>query len=126
MIPAHGCKTLPLSLLSPTAAPILLHGSKADPVRAGDGRPAAAFGQECRARRHRPSRAPPVAKDNEPTRPRQQLTRLGLVDEYNFVVNPVILGAGKSAFTAVPREELELTDARSFKNGVAWLTYARA
>jgi len=55
----------------------------------------------------------------------QQLTKLGLVDEYSFVVNPVILGAGKSAFTAVPREELELTDARSFKNGVAWLTYAR-
>jgi len=56
----------------------------------------------------------------------QQLTRLGLVDEYSFVVNPVILGAGKSAFSAVPREQLELTDARSFKNGVAWLTYTHA
>jgi dihydrofolate reductase len=56
----------------------------------------------------------------------QQLTRLGLVDEYSFVVNPVILGAGKSAFSAVPREQLELTDARSFKNGLAWLTYTRA
>jgi dihydrofolate reductase len=56
----------------------------------------------------------------------QQLTRVGLVDQYSFVVNPVILGAGKNALTAVPREQLELTDARSFKNGVVWLTYARA
>ena len=56
----------------------------------------------------------------------QQLTRLGLVDEYSLLVNPVVLGAGQSAFTSVPREELTLADARSFKSGVVWLTYVRA
>ena len=56
----------------------------------------------------------------------RQLTQLGLVDEYSFVVNPVVLGAGKQAFAGIAREQLELTDARAFKNGVAWLTYARA
>jgi dihydrofolate reductase len=56
----------------------------------------------------------------------QQLSRLGLVDEYSLLVNPIVLGTGKSAVTAVPRGQLELTDARSFKSGVVWLTYARS
>ncbi len=56
----------------------------------------------------------------------QQLSRLGLVDDYSLLVNPVVLGAGKSAFTAVPREQLDLVDARAFKSGVVWLTYQRS
>jgi dihydrofolate reductase len=56
----------------------------------------------------------------------QQLTRLDLIDEYSFVVNPVLLGAGKNAFVGIDREELELVEERSFKNGLAWLTYQRA
>jgi dihydrofolate reductase len=56
----------------------------------------------------------------------QQLTRLGVVDEYSFVVNPIVLGEGKNAFVGVDTKELELTEARSFKNGLVWLTYQRA
>ena len=56
----------------------------------------------------------------------QQLTRLGVVDEYSFVVNPVFLGEGQNAFIGVETEQLELSAARSFKNGVVWLTYRRA
>jgi dihydrofolate reductase len=56
----------------------------------------------------------------------QQLTQLGLVDEYSLVVNPVLLGAGKSAFAGIDTAELDLVDAHSFGNGLVWLTYRRA
>ncbi|MEP6661226.1 MAG: dihydrofolate reductase family protein [Acidimicrobiales bacterium] len=56
----------------------------------------------------------------------QQLTRLGLVDQYTFVVNPVVLGDGKNAFKGVDTSELKLSESRSFKNGLVWLTYERA
>lgn len=56
----------------------------------------------------------------------QQLTRLGLVDQYSFVVNPVVLGDGKNAFKGVDTAELKLSESRSFKNGLVWLTYERA
>lgn len=55
----------------------------------------------------------------------QQLTRLGLVDQYSFVVNPIVLGDGKNAFAGVDTARLELTESRSFKNGLVWLTYSR-
>ncbi len=55
----------------------------------------------------------------------QQLTQLGLVEEYSLVVNPVFLGRGKSAFAGVDTAELDLADAHSFKNGLVWLTYHR-
>jgi len=55
----------------------------------------------------------------------QQLTRLGLVDQYSFVVNPIVLGDGKNAFAGVDTAQLELTESRSFKNGLVWLTYSR-
>jgi len=54
-----------------------------------------------------------------------ELTRLGLVDEYSFVVNPVVLGEGKNAFVGIDRSELDLVDAHSFKNGLVWLSYQR-
>jgi dihydrofolate reductase len=56
----------------------------------------------------------------------QQLTRLGLVDEYSFVVNPIVLGEGKNAFAGVETAPLELSEAHAFKNGLVWLTYQRA
>jgi len=56
----------------------------------------------------------------------RQLTRLGLVDEYTLVVNPVVLGNGMNAFAGVDRSQLELSEAHSFKNGLVWLTYERA
>jgi dihydrofolate reductase len=55
----------------------------------------------------------------------QQLTRLGVVDVYSFVVNPVLLGHGKSAFAGIDTAELDLAEAHSFKNGLVWLTYHR-
>jgi dihydrofolate reductase len=55
----------------------------------------------------------------------RQLTQLGAIDEYAFVVNPVFLGAGKNAFAGVDRAELDLVDARSFENGLVWVSYRR-
>jgi dihydrofolate reductase len=52
-----------------------------------------------------------------------QLTKLGLVDEYSFVVNPVLLGAGKNAFAGIDTAQLELSEARAFKSGLVWITY---
>ena len=56
----------------------------------------------------------------------QQLTRLGLIDEYSLVVNPIVLGQGKNALAGVDMTQLELSDSRAFKNGLVWLTYQRA
>ncbi len=55
----------------------------------------------------------------------QELTRLGVVDAYNFVVNPILLGRGKSAFAGIDTAELDLAEAHSFKNGLVWLMYHR-
>jgi dihydrofolate reductase len=55
-----------------------------------------------------------------------RLTQLGLVDEYSFVVNPVLLGRGEHAFAGIDTTQLELVVHRSFKNGLTWLTYAPA
>ena len=55
----------------------------------------------------------------------QQLTNLGLVDEYTFVVNPVLLGRGKNAFVGIDAADLDLSEAHSFKNGLVWLSYHR-
>jgi dihydrofolate reductase len=55
----------------------------------------------------------------------QQLTNLGLVDEYTFVVNPVLLGRGKNAFVGIDATDLDLSEAHSFKNGLVWLRYHR-
>jgi dihydrofolate reductase len=46
----------------------------------------------------------------------------GLVDEYQFVIVPVALGAGRSVFSG-PRD-LRLVDHRAFKNGNVVVTYA--
>jgi dihydrofolate reductase len=57
----------------------------------------------------------------------REFTRLGLIDEYQLLVHPVILGAGKllfKDFTSPVR--LDLTGTVSFKNGVVVLYYAPA
>ena len=51
-----------------------------------------------------------------------QLGEAGLVDEYQFVIVPIALGAGRTVFTT--RRELELVDQRTFKNGNVAVTYA--
>jgi dihydrofolate reductase len=53
----------------------------------------------------------------------QQLTAEGLIDEYLFVVTPVILGAGKPLFKDVKKLNLELLETRDFKSGNVLLTY---
>jgi dihydrofolate reductase len=53
----------------------------------------------------------------------QQLTDLGLVDEYQFLVNPLILGAGKPLFKGAGQLKLKLIDTRVFDSGNVFLHY---
>jgi dihydrofolate reductase len=51
-----------------------------------------------------------------------QLAAANLVDDYQFVVNPIVLSAGKTLFEGVDRK-LKLVDSRAFKNGKTFLRY---
>ena len=53
----------------------------------------------------------------------QQFVKLGLIDEFQLMVNPVILGAGKYLFRDVDRMNLKLLEARAFRNGKVFLRY---
>jgi dihydrofolate reductase len=56
-----------------------------------------------------------------------QLAREGLVDRFLIVVNPVVLGKGKSMFEDVSeRLNMRLTDTRTFRNGNILLSYEPA
>ena len=56
----------------------------------------------------------------------QQLTNLGLVDEYHILVHPVILGTGKSLFKDIKeRHNLKFLEAKTFENGVVLLRYQK-
>jgi dihydrofolate reductase len=56
-----------------------------------------------------------------------QLTNLGLIDEYQLLVNPIILGRGLPLFKDIHnRLDLKLVDAKSFKKGVVLLRYQPA
>jgi dihydrofolate reductase len=55
------------------------------------------------------------------------LLQIGLVDELRIMVNPVVLGAGKSLFrTASDRTSLELMKSRTFRSGNVLLYYQPA
>src|SRR5438105_15641035 len=57
----------------------------------------------------------------------QQLTNLGLIEEYQLLVHPVVLGGGKSLLENVAdKHRLKLVSARPFNSGVVLLTYQRA
>jgi dihydrofolate reductase len=49
--------------------------------------------------------------------------RAGLVDEFQMIVCPVIVGGGKRFFPDSVRLDLELVDERRFRNGVLILRY---
>ena len=53
----------------------------------------------------------------------QQFANLGLIDEYQLVIVPIILAAGKPLFKNVKKMNLKLLEARSFKNGIVLLHY---
>ncbi|CAL4865889.1 putative protein YyaP [Asticcacaulis sp. MM231] len=52
-----------------------------------------------------------------------QLAMAGLVDDYQVVVCPVVLGAGRSMFEGNDRRDLTLTQSRAFSNGKVFLRY---
>lgn len=53
-----------------------------------------------------------------------QLAQAGMIDEYQLLVNPVVLGRGKTMFEGVrDRLFLRLVDTRSFANGNVLLRY---
>ncbi|MGE0354054.1 MAG: dihydrofolate reductase family protein [Gemmatimonadales bacterium] len=56
-----------------------------------------------------------------------QLTEFGLIDEYHLVVNPVLLGGGRSLVSGLPhRVSLKLLEAKPYASGNVMLRYAKA
>ena len=56
-----------------------------------------------------------------------QLTQHGLIDEYVFVVGPILLGSGRPLLSGVShRSKLDLQEAKEFSSGNVMLRYARA
>ena len=56
-----------------------------------------------------------------------QLTQAGLIDEYQVVVNPIILGKGRTMFDGVKEKlNLKLTKTRAFGNGNVFMCYELA
>jgi len=56
----------------------------------------------------------------------QTLLENGLVDQLNFVVNPVMAGSGTTLFRPGKRTNLRLTSVTQRRNGVVILSYASA
>jgi dihydrofolate reductase len=53
-----------------------------------------------------------------------QLAQEGLIDQYQIVVNPVVLGSGRTLFDGIKRQlALKLTKTRTFGNGKVLLCY---
>jgi dihydrofolate reductase len=56
----------------------------------------------------------------------QSLSRLRLIDEYQLMVHPVVLGDGLRVFPALDQPlRLELVEARPFRSGVVLHVYRR-
>lgn len=55
------------------------------------------------------------------------LAEHGLIDEYRFVVGPVLLGSGKQAITGLSKlSKLKLVEAKPYRSGNVILHYARS
>jgi dihydrofolate reductase len=56
-----------------------------------------------------------------------QLAQEGLIDEYQFLVNPIVIGKGRTMFEGIrDKIALKLTKTRIFGNGNVLLTYEQA
>jgi dihydrofolate reductase len=54
----------------------------------------------------------------------RDLAQRGMIDEYQLVLNPVLLGSGQPLFSPLPSSiELQLLEAKPFKNGTVLLRY---
>ena len=54
----------------------------------------------------------------------KELAEAGAVDEFQFVVSPVVLGAGKTSFAGLKQQlGLELVRSKAFKNGIVISSY---
>ena len=57
-----------------------------------------------------------------------QLAELGLIDEYHFVVHPIVIGEGRRVFEGINLQEklqLKLVESTVFKSGSAALRYLK-
>jgi dihydrofolate reductase len=57
-----------------------------------------------------------------------QLVELGLIDEYYFVVHPIVLGEGRRLFDGINLQEkvrLKLVESKTFKSGCVALHYLK-
>jgi dihydrofolate reductase len=57
-----------------------------------------------------------------------QLAELGLIDEYHFVVHPIVVGEGRRLFEGINLQEklqLKLVESKVFKSGAVALRYLK-
>ena len=57
-----------------------------------------------------------------------QLAELGLIDEYHFMVHPIIAGEGRRLFEGISLQEklrLKLVESKTFKSGCVLLHYLK-
>jgi len=56
----------------------------------------------------------------------RRLAQAGLIDQYQLVVHPVVLGQGKTMFEGLrDKMGLQLDSTRTFKNGNVFLSYSK-